>query len=237
MHTCSSKSLGTLVAVLVCGTSSLGAQASGGDGTLLLRPGDAVRLEVFSSLSRSAPTLLSDVSPAAALGLSATPRGDEGQARNEFSLDAQGRVLLPIVGMVQVSGRPFQEAREEVVRAFDKEFTNAVLRVTPLMRIAVLGEVRQPGLLPVDPTMTFADVLAAAGGLTDLANRKDVRLIRADGTLLLSDARDIVSVRTPLRPGDRIVVGHRSWVSANLPFVLGAGASVVASVLTALIIR
>jgi protein involved in polysaccharide export with SLBB domain len=224
MRTCPIGILGA--ALLLVGVAEpCRAQTPRDDDQVRLQPGDAVRLEVFPSLTRSVP-------------VSAEPTAGTtvGQAL-DFAVDAEGRVLLPVVGMVQVVGRPFSEVRREVERAYAAEYTDAAVRLTPLLRIAVLGEVRQPGLLPVDPTMTFADVLAAAGGLTDVANRKDIRLVRADGTLVLSDAKDVVGVAVPLRSGDRIVVGHRSWLSANLPFVLGAGASVVASLLTALIVR
>jgi polysaccharide export outer membrane protein len=205
---------------------------SAADADVRLAPGDAVRLEVFESLSVG--TRSTDVPVPSSLRPAPETLGG---APLEFPVDASGWVLLPVAGRVRVAGRPFEEVRVEVERAYAAEFTDAAIRLTPLIRVAVLGEVRTPGLLPVDPTMTFADVLAAAGGLTDLANRKDVRLVRSDGTLVLSDASEIVLVDVPLRSGDRIVVGHRSWLSANLPFVVGAGASVVASILTALIVR
>ena len=208
------------------------AQTAAADEDVRLAAGDAVRLEVFESLTQGTrPIETPRVS-----SLRPTPE-TLGGTPQEFPVDASGWVLLPVAGMVRVAGRPFGEVRREVERAYAAEFMQAAIRVTPLIRVAVLGEVRTPGLLPVDPTMTFADVLAAAGGLTDLADRKDVRLVRSDGTLVLSDASDIVDVHVPLRSGDRIVVGHRSWLSANLPFVVGAGASVVASILTALIVR
>ena len=222
----------TAVLVLFAVAGPARAQTRSADEEVRLAAGDAVRLEVFESLSlgtraTDAPTP-NTLRPA---------REALGGAPLEFQVDASGRVLLPVAGMVQVAGRPFGDVRHEVESAYAAEFTDAVVRVTPLIRVAVLGEVRTPGLLPVDPTMRLADVVAAAGGLTDLANRKDVRLVRSDGTLVRSDANDIVAIGVQLRSGDRIVVGRRSWLSANMPFVIGAGASVVASVLTALIVR
>ena len=196
---------------------------SSSDADLRLRAGDAIRVEVLESRSHlSVP--LDKVEP------SATPT-------DEYGVDVSGVALVPIAGSVRVAGRPFGEVRAEIEAAFAAEFAGAVVRVTPLIRVAVLGEVRAPGLLSVDPTMSFADVLAAAGGLTELANTEDVRLIRSDREELRTDARHVADLSLPLRSGDRILVGRRSWLSTNVGFVLGAGASVVAAVLTALIVR
>jgi protein involved in polysaccharide export with SLBB domain len=85
--------------------------------------------------------------------------------------------------------------------------------------------------------MTLSDVLAAAGGLTDLANADDIRLVRRGETLTVTSSEDVVEVRVPLASGDRIVVGRRSWASRNEPFLIGALTSVLASVLTALLVR
>ena len=202
----------------------LGATAAGGQAppsaeAMRLGPGDLVRVEAF--LARSVPDSLRT----GAVGA------------GEYMVDARGFALLPLVGMLQVAGRPFEDVRADIEEAYAREFVDARVRVTPLVRVALLGEVRVPGLLPVDPTMTLADVVAAAGGLNPSADREDIRLVRGDETVVVADELQLAALTVPLRTGDRIVVGRRSWLSENLPFVLGAAASVVASVLTALIVR
>lgn len=193
------------------------AQASATD-SLRLGPGDAVRVEAY-------------LTGALATGGGASQGG-------EFQVDAEGYALLPVLGLTRVGGQPFGEVRRAVEDAYAAEFVDARVRVTPLVRVALLGEVRSPGLLTVDPTMALADVVAAAGGLTPAADRRDVRLIRSDGLEVVTLGEGGLSeLRLPVRSGDRIVVGRRSWVSENLPFLLGAGASVLAAVLTAVIVR
>ena len=175
-------SLVSALCALIAAAPALRGQTQGATDEVRLGPGDVVRIEAMLARSGSLAT------PQAATG-----RGGGG---GDYSVDADGVALLPL-----------------------------------------LGEVRAPGLLPVDPTMTLADVVAAAGGLTPSANRRDIRLWRQDETVLLAVEGELVGLRIPLRSGDRIVIGRRSWASENLPFVLGAGASVVAAVLTALIVR
>ena len=122
----------------------------------------------------------------------------------------------------------------DIAGAFRDEFLGLAVRALPLARVSVLGEVEMPGLFWIDPTMMLADVLAGSGGLTEAARVDDVRVQR-DGSVVVLSAADTRPV--PLRSGDRIFVGRRSFVSRNAPLMMGAGVSILAAVLTALILR
>jgi protein involved in polysaccharide export with SLBB domain len=174
-----------------------------------LRPGDAVRLEVR----------------------------DEPALSGEILVDEGGRVLLPLVGLVSVAGRDFAEVRRDVAAAYARELAHREVRVTPLLRIAVLGEVRSPGLYPVDPTYTLADVIAKAGGLGPEANRSRIELVRGGAVVATVGERDAAALAQALRSGDQVVVARRSWASANTATLVGTGASLLVAVLTALILR
>lgn len=173
---------------------------------LRLGPGDRVRVEVAGDSTLS----------------------------GDFDIDSEGRVLVPIVGLATAAGRPFGEVAREIVDGFNRELVGPLVRVIPLLRVSVLGEVQTPGLYWVDPTMTLAEVLAASGGLTDSARQEDVRIRRGAELIVLSANAQILP---SLRSGDRIVVGRRGFVSDNGPLLIGAAASVLAAVLTSLILR
>ena len=117
---------------------------------LLLRPGDALRVRIQ----------------------------DEPSWSGDFDVGEDGTVLLRPLGLVPVTGRPFAQVKDELLRAYQRELVNAAVTISPLVRIAVLGEVQRPGLLPVDPTLSLADVVAAAGGITPLGDRNKVRMVR-----------------------------------------------------------
>ena len=152
----------------------------------------------------------------------------------DFDVDADGWVLLPIAGLVRVVDRPFADVALDITRAFADEYLDLDARTLPLARVSVLGEVETPGLFWIDPTMMLADVLAGSGGLTEAARVDDVRVQR-EGSVVVLSAADTEPV--PLRSGDRIFVGRRSFVSLNAPILMGGGASILAAMLTALIIR
>jgi polysaccharide export outer membrane protein len=178
-------------------------------GPVRLRAGDAVRLEVR----------------------------DEPDLTGEYRVDESGRVLLPLIGMVQVAGRAFEDVRRDVDAAYGRELANGEARITPLLRIAVMGEVREPGLFPVDPTYTLADVLALAGGLGPEADHDEIELVREGQRVWSGTDAEAVALVRALQSGDQVIVGRRSWVSMNSPALIGAGASLVVAIVTTLLLR
>ena len=191
--------------LLLLPTSALLAQAQEGD-LLRLGPGDRVRVEVAGD------SVLS----------------------GDFDVDSEGAVLVPIIGFTAAANRPFDEVARDIVDAFSRELVDPLVRVIPLLRVSVLGEMRIPGLYWVDPTMTLAEVLAGSGGLTDSARTGDVRLRRRGESIVVSADAQILP---GLRSGDRVVVGRRGFVSENGPLLIGAVTSVIAAILTSLILR
>jgi len=178
------------------------AQQSGGEG-VPLEPGDAIRVE----LSR------------------------EEELSGEYPVDESGRVSLPLVGDWMVRGVPPDELERDLEAAYREQVRNQAINVTLLRRVRVLGEVNEPGLFHVDPTMTVADALALAGGATSNGNKEEVRIIR-DGTEIRTDVYTAIGER--VRSGDQIFVPQRSWFARNSGFVIGATLSAISILATQL---
>lgn len=158
------KSLALAVALLIAGAASLPAQdsAHARDSSLVaaaladrnvgsLRPGDVLRVVVFR----------------------------EKELSGEFTIDAQGYVQIPGIGVVMVGGlTPVQvtgKLREQLVT---KGFTDPDIAVQPMVRISVLGEVAKPSLYPVEPGTNLIQLLTIAGGPTPRADLKHTRVVR-----------------------------------------------------------
>lgn len=200
-------------ALLVCVLLSAGvpgrARGQPAAADVQLSPGDAVRVEVK----------------------------DEPGLSGEFPVGEDGAVLLPLIGLVAAAKRPFSEVRREVEERYAGELSEPVVRVTPLVRIAVLGEVRRPGLFPVDPTYTLGDVLALAGGLTPSADTRRVFVQRGDQAIVVRLDPESSLLDLEPRSGDQIIVARQSWFREHLAVFVGAMASVAAAGVTALIVR
>jgi polysaccharide biosynthesis/export protein len=67
----------------------------------------------------------------------------------------------------------------------------------------VLGEVGTPGQYPYVPGITAETAIAVAGGFTDRANRRVVRLSRTTNGKLYESRIPVIE---PIRPGDTIYV-------------------------------
>jgi protein involved in polysaccharide export with SLBB domain len=97
----------------------------------------------------------------------------------------------------------------------------------------VLGAVRNPGLYPVDPTMTLGDVLALAGGTTQEGNPNKLALIRGGEKLSRDLSHGIRVADSEIRSGDEIFVPERSWISRN-PGILATAITASVSLFIAL---
>jgi polysaccharide export outer membrane protein len=128
-----------------------------------------------------------------------------------------GRIALPLLGDVEVRGKKPSALRAEL-EARLKEYIVApsvtvnVEEVAPVT-VSVLGEVTHPGVVHMDGSGGVAQALAAAGGLTDYANRDRIFVVRQGGkpsrvrfTFDGLSGADPAAVRFLLRRGDVIVV-------------------------------
>jgi polysaccharide export outer membrane protein len=137
-----------------------------------------------------------------------------------------GEVGLQLVGNVMVKGLAPAEAAEKIASRYkDLGFLNrpqvaVFVEESVTERVAVLGEVQHPGLVPLTSSRSLLDVLSQAGGLTIAADRHIT--IRRPGqppfTVFLSNdaTRALADADVLVMPGDTILVPK-----AGIVYVLG----------------
>lgn len=163
---------------------------------------------------------------------------DEKELTGQYDIGADGRVLLPLIGLIEVAGRPFEAVQRELQSAYARELVNPVVRVSPLLRIAVLGEVRQPGLYLVDLTYQVGDILARAGGLAASADPAKIVVTRASGAIAARfSAESMQQQPLTLQSGDQLRVERRSWTRENMGILLGTAGSLAVAVITGMLLR
>lgn len=174
----------------------------------ILRPGDLIRLRIWR----------------------------EPDLSGEFQVDENGVATFPKIGPIKVLDESPESLKEKLLSGYAVYLRNPSVEVTMLRRINVLGAVQKPGLYPVDPTMTIADALAAAGGATAMGDQHKVELVR-DGVRVSQGVNSNTRIgETPLRSGDQIFVPERSFIVRNAGLV-ATGVSVSASLFIALLSR
>jgi protein involved in polysaccharide export with SLBB domain len=123
----------------------------------------------------------------------------------EFEVDSAGRITLPLVGGLNVTGRTVDEVEDMIVDALTPDyFQNPVVSVEVLeyRDFFIIGEVANPGPYPYVGKMTVITAVAMAGGFTYRAV-EDEFVISRDGQQLAA------SKETFVFPGDVIEVRER----------------------------
>lgn len=83
---------------------------------------------------------------------------------------------VPTVGRVDLSGLLYSEVADSVRDALGSVVRTSRIQVQPLIRVAVLGQVGNPGYYDLSPTATVSDALMQAGGPTSSAEVQETRL-------------------------------------------------------------
>ena len=94
-------------------------------------------------------------------------------------------------------------------------YTHITVTVTIGDRVYyVRGEVKTPGRLVYTSETTVTKAIAAAGDFTDFANRRKVKLMRANGSTATVNCNRVLSGDEPdpqVYPGDQIYVPKTIW--------------------------
>jgi protein involved in polysaccharide export with SLBB domain len=184
--------------------------------------------------------LVADMAPAAAQAVDSTSAaslspGDviriavwrKPEYSGDFIVAADSTITHPLYRELKVVGLPFR-AVEERLRAFLLRYETApAFVISPLLRIFVGGEVRQPSVYTVPPGTTIAQAVALAGGPTERGRLEEVALVRNErrATLDLMRADTHASIEA-VRSGDQVIVGRRIDFFRD---VLAPASSVVAA--------
>ena len=182
----------------------MGQAASTGREQAVLTPGDSVRISVWRRPEFS----------------------------GDFVVASDGSVMHPVLRGAKVGGVPLATAESNLRQVLATYDQNPQFVMEPLLRVAVSGEVVRPQIFGARPETTLAEAVARAGGLTPMARRNRVHVIRsAPGGqrefLVDLGHPDQGVAASPIRSGDLIVVErNRSvWREVVMP-ALGVAGSI-----------
>jgi polysaccharide export outer membrane protein len=128
---------------------------------------------------------------------------------NNYTVDAQGSVMLPLVGSVHARGLTTVQLGNAIATRLKQGFIrepNVAVEIETYRPFFVLGEVTFPGQYPYVPNMTAENAVAIAGGFTPRAYH---------GTITITRKVQGVPIKTklplpcPVYPGDTIEVSER----------------------------
>ena len=189
---------------LISGAGEVDGQTSTRNSGLTLHPGDLIEIDVWR----------------------------EEDLSGEFLVDESGIVTLPLLGRVPVIGVPFSELRSQLLAAYAEQLRNPSISITPLRRVYVLGEVTEPGVYALSPSLSLAGAVALAGGATTEGNLRSLRVIR-EGQILVKGIRSEAALaEIGVLSGDQIFVDRHNWFDRNSTFLVSALLSVTSIFIT-----
>jgi len=130
-------------------------------------------------------------------------------------VDREGRIALPEVGTVQVSGRTLGDVQRMMQNALRTQFRDIQADVSlsrlRTVRVYVVGDVQRPGAYDVSSLSTPLNAVYTAGGPTSRGSLRTIRHMRRDQLVQQVDVYDLLlhGVRANmqhLEPGDTILV-------------------------------
>src|ERR1041385_5081444 len=128
---------------------------------------------------------------------------------NNYTVDAQGAVRLPLVGAVEARGLTTSQLGNAIASRLRTGYVrdpSVSVEIETYRPFFVLGEVPFPGQYPYVPNMTVENAIAIAGGFTPRASKDKVTITRK---VQGAPTRYVLPLRYPLRPGDTIEVSER----------------------------
>ena len=151
---------------------------------------------VNSARAQTAQTPAPDykLGPEDALSISVLDHPELAVAR--IQVDPGGKVRVPVVGSILVTGKTVAQVAETIRRALSKELQHPDVTVTLLQaraqRVFVSGAVQRPGVVEIGPGWRVSEVITAAGGLGQRPELVAATLSRGQSPAVALDLKTIL---------------------------------------------
>lgn len=184
------------------------AQASSGNGTsdYRIRSQDILQIRNLQSTK-----YIVDETP-----MSSTTTSSSGGVASQgqtYQVEDDGTVALPVIGHVQIAGLTRAEAQKHVEDLYRKNLLKdpiIELKIVNL-KVTILGEIKAQGNFPlVKDRTSLIEMIGEAGGLTDRANEKNIKIIRGDPKKPQVTEVDLSKVKTLADP--RIILQNNDII-------------------------
>lgn len=143
---------------------------------------------------------------------------EPGLSLEDAQVSAAGMVRMPLIGDVPVAGLSSGDAADLIAARLGQRYlvspqVTIFVKKAVGRRITVDGEVREPGLFPLDGWLTLSQAVTLAKGPTRLASLSQIIVVRQVDGQRQAAMFDLAAIRRgkaadpEILPGDSIIVG------------------------------
>ncbi len=141
----------------------------------------------------------------------------------EVVVDNKGQIELPVMGLITVNGLTIREAEEKIKTVTSEYLKSPSISIKLLnFNITLIGEVTNQGtFLLTEPRVNILEAIGKAGGLTENANRENIRIVRNENhtakiyRLNLLEDNALLSPNFFLQPNDVILINPLKSTTQN----------------------
>ncbi len=159
--------------------------------------------------------------------------GEPDLTSDQYLVDENGTVEMPLIGDIKAAGRTVESVRDEIARRLGKRFVRDPQVVVSMAQhhkqvFTVEGQVREPGRYESASDMTLMGAIATAKGTTINAKLNEIIVLRETNGQFLAARFNIDEIRMGRVPdpqivsGDKIVVGYSATKGAWHEFLQAA---------------
>jgi len=150
----------------------------------------------------------------------------EPELSKKFKVSPQGTINFPLLGSVSVTNLTVMETETKLTNLLAENYlvdprVNVIVSSTASRRVNIFGEVKKPGTFSISPDEPFTLLasLSKAGGFTDIADIRKVKIVRrklGKEEIININVRDLIQGKRgikdiPLENGDIITVPE-TWL-------------------------
>ena len=153
-------------------------------------------------------------------------------------VDSNGSISMPLIGMLKAAGKTIPAVEKEMEKRYNAKYLQSpditiYMEESAGQRVTMDGEFRKPGIYDSGSNTTLLQIVALAGGLSDIADDKKIYVFRQYGEQKLVANVSIKAIRAGERSDPRLYGGDvvvaftsKSKVAAkNLREALGIATS------------
>ena len=142
---------------------------------------------------------------------------NEEDLSRELRVSSAGNINVPLLGEVNIRNLTSFEITNKLTKLFNEYLVNpqVTIFVVTFAKVFISGEVKKPGAYELSKPLTIMESITIAGGFSEHANKKKVKLIRKIDGVKETRVIDISSFINKgnihdedvvLKPGDLVIV-------------------------------